>query len=200
MALTATNLGKEYGLTGEEMNLALKKLGFLIGDPGDYDFTVLGRQYGHTECHHRGPGGYSMYNRDWGVHKYDESIKDVLDISNDLKEEVRTEIAEKRAARYAAIVEARKKADAEFLAKEAAKKASEMAEQKRQIAEIERIAKLKKYGKICLIIGGSVIVGYSTYRLIKHVKQKRGALSDKIDQADSSHIVNENTDTSTPNL
>ena len=173
MLVTAKSLGVEYGLNAEEMNRVLVKLGFLTGSPGDYELTLLGRQYAHTECYHRGPGGYSMYNRDWIIRKYDESIKDVLEITSDLKNEVRMEIADARAARTAAIKAARAKADADFLAKEAAKKAAEIAEQKRIREELEKTAKLKKYGKTGILVTGGALVGFGVYKLVKHVKCKK---------------------------
>ena len=173
MLLTAKSLGAEYGLSAEEMNRVLVKLGFLTGSLGDYDLTPLGRQYANTECYHRGPGGYSMYNRDWIIRKFDESIKDVLEVTSDLKNEVRMEIADARAARTAAMKAARAKADADFLAKEAAKKAAEIAEQARIREELEKTAKLKKYGKIGIIVTGSVLVGFGVYKLVKHVKSKK---------------------------
>lgn len=180
MMLSAKNLGAEYGLNSEEMNRVLVKLGFLTGTPGDYDLTPLGRQYAQTECHHRGPGGYSMYNRDWITRKYDESIKEALDITSDLKNEVRKEIADARAARYAAMKAARAKADADFLAKEAAKKAAEIAEQERVREELENMAKLKKIGKIGIAVAGGALIGYGIYRLVKHVKKKSETQEQKV--------------------
>lgn len=173
MLLTAKSLGAEYGLSAEEMNRVLVKLGFLTGSPGDYDLTPLGRQYANTECYHRGPGGYSMYNRDWIIRKFDESIKDVLEITTDLKNEIKMEIADARAARIAAMKAARAKADADFIAKEAAKKAAEIAEQERIRIELEKIAKFKKYGKIGIIVTGGVLAGFGVYKLVKYVKSKK---------------------------
>lgn len=173
MLMTAKSLGAEYGLNAEEMNRVLVKLGFLTGTPGDYELTPLGKQYANTECYHRGPGGYSMYNRDWIIRKFDESIKDVLEITSDLKNEVRMEIADARAARNAAMKAARAKADADFLAKEAAKKAAEIAEQARIREELERADKLKKYGKIGIVVTGGALAGFGVYKLIKYVKSKK---------------------------
>lgn len=182
MLLTAKNLGAEYGLNAEEMNRVLVKLGFLTGTPGDYDLTPLGRQYAHTECYHRGPGGYSMYNRDWIIRKFDESIRDVLNVTSELKSEVRMEIADARAARYAAMKAARAKADADFLAKEAAKRAAEIAEQERIREELEKMVKLKKYGKVGIIVASGALVGVGVYKLVKHVKSKKEVKEQKIVQ------------------
>lgn len=182
MVLTAKNLGAEYGLNAEEMNRVLVKLGFLTGTPGDYDLTPLGRQYAHTEYYHRGLGGYSMYNREWIIRKFDESIRAVLDVTSELKSEVRMEIADARVARYAAMKAARAKTDADFLAKEAAKRTAEIAEQERIREELEKTAKLKKYGKAGIIVAGGVLVGFGVYKLVKHVKSKKEVKEQKIVQ------------------
>ena len=171
MLLSATDLGKAYGLTSEEMNRVLVKRGILTGDPGDYDLTPLGRKYAHTESHHRGTGGYSMYNRAWTTRKFDESIKEVLDVTSELKDEVRTEIANARAAKSAAMKAAREKANADFIAKQAAKKTTELAEKEKERKELESIIRLKKIGRIGLILVGTALVAYGTYRLVKYIKQ-----------------------------
>ena len=41
MQVSARILGQDYGLTAEEMNRVLVKLGFLEGTPGDYSLTCL---------------------------------------------------------------------------------------------------------------------------------------------------------------
>ena len=179
MLLSATDLGKTYGLTSEEMNRVLVKRGILIGDSGDYDVTPLGRRYVHTESHHRGIGGYSMYNRAWTTRKFDESIKDVLDITSELKDEVRPEIAYARAARCAAMKAAREKANADFIAKQAAKKATELAEKEKERREIANIIRLKKIGRIGLILVGTTLVTYGTYKLIKYIKQTEETLEEE---------------------
>lgn len=130
MQVSARILGQDYGLTAEEMNRVLVKLGFLKGSPGDYSLTEKAMQYAVEKDFHRGTGGYSCYNRYWTTRTFDDSIKEVLDVSAELISEVRDEIATARAARYAAQAAARAQADAEFLAKQAAEKAA------REAAEI----------------------------------------------------------------
>ena len=160
MALSATNLGSEYGLTGEEMNLALVKLGFLQGSPGNYDLTSKIRPY--------------TYTKDFGswVHRtYDESIKDALNISNELISEVKKEIADKRAAHYAQLAAERAKASADFLAKQATQKTAELAKQKEAQELLKRTLAYKKAGKIGLIIAGTSALCYGVYKVTPKIQR-----------------------------
>ena len=171
MQVSARVLGQDYGLTAEEMNRILVKLGFLQGTPGDYSVTQKALQYAVKKDFHRGTGGYACYNRYWTTRTFDDSIKNVLDVSAELINEVRGEIAADRAARYAAQAAARAQANAEFLAKQAAEKAAqELAERNAREAEAI-IARWKKAGKISLVVGGVIIVGYGIYKISPQVKQ-----------------------------
>ena len=171
MQMSARILGQEYGLTAEEMNCVLVKLGFLKGSPGDYSLTEKALQYAIEQDFHRGTGGYSCYNRYWTTRTFDESIKQVLDVSSELISEVRDEIATARAARYAAQAAARAQANAEFLAKQAAKKAAAEVAERAAIETEELIAKWKTACKIGLMIGGVLIVGYGVYKIMPKVKK-----------------------------
>lgn len=165
MQFSARILGRDYGLTAEEMNRVLVKLGFLKGLPGDYSLTEKAMQYAVEKDFHRGVGGYSYYNRYWTTRTFDDSIKEVLDISDELISEVRNEIAAARATRYAA------QANVGFLAKQATEKAAREAA---EIAAMEIegiIAKWKKAGKIGLIVGGVAIVGYGVNKITPHIKK-----------------------------
>lgn len=84
MQVSARILGQDYGLTAEEMNRVLVKLGFLKGSPGDYSLTEKAMQYAVEKDFHRGTGGYSCYNRYWTTRTFDNSIKEVLDVSAEL--------------------------------------------------------------------------------------------------------------------
>jgi len=53
------------------MNVILKELGYVEGDPGAYGVTEKGAKYAFEKDHHRGPGGYSWYNRDWTTRTWD---------------------------------------------------------------------------------------------------------------------------------
>ena len=170
MQVSARILGKEYGLTAEEMNRVLVKLGFLQGVPGDYSVTPKAMQYAVEKDFHRGNGGYACYNRYWTTRTFDDSIKEALDVSADLINEVRSELAADRAARYAAQAIARAQANADFLAKQDAEKAEQEAAELAALEAQELIAKWKKVGKVGLVIGGVLIIGYGIYKMTPKVK------------------------------
>lgn len=172
MQVSARILGQEYGLTGEEMNRLLFKQGILTGEPGSYDLTSKGLQYAVSKDFHRGTGGYSHYNRYWTTRTYDESIKDVLDLSSEAIAEVKKEIADGRAIRYAAQKAAREKANAEFLAKEAAKKAEKIADETAAKQLFERISTYKRIGKIGIVITGVAATGYCIYKVLPKIKKE----------------------------
>ncbi len=85
---SARILGQDYGLTAVEMNFLLKEEGFLDGEPGAYRRTEKGKRYADGQDHHRGPGGYSWYNRDWKTRTWDPAITDELDISDERKRQI----------------------------------------------------------------------------------------------------------------
>ena len=180
MQISARVLGKEYGLTAEEMNRVLAKLGFLNGTPGNYSIAPKALQYAVEKDFHRGTGGYAHYNRYWTTRTFDDSIKEVLNVSGDLVREVRNEMSLERAARYAAQAAARVKANEDFLAKQAAEKAAKEAAELAALEYEELVAKLKKSGKIGLIAGGVILAGYGIYSVAPKVKawikeRKQGA-------------------------
>lgn len=168
MQVSARVLGQEYGLTGEEMNRLLFKQGILTGEPGSYDLTPKGLQYAVSKNFHLGTGGYSQYNRYWTTRTYDAKIKDVLDLSEDAIAEVKKEVAKMRAARYAVQAAACTKTDAEFIAKETAKK---VAEEKAAKDIFERIVRYKKIGKVSFVVSGVVVTGYGIYKIAPKVKK-----------------------------
>lgn len=171
MQMSARILGHDYGLTAEEMNRVLVKLGFLKGSPGDYSLTEKAMQYAVEKDFHRGNGGYACYNRYWTTRSFDDSIKQVLDISSELINEVREEIKSDRAARYAVQAAARAQADAEFLAKQAAEKVTQEAAERTAIETEELVAKWRKAGKIGLIVGGVLIISYGVYKVTPKIKR-----------------------------
>lgn len=74
MVKSARILGKDYGLTAQEMNQLLKDQGFLDGNPGEYFVTEKGAPFAKEIDFHRGSGGYAQYNRYWTERTWDESI------------------------------------------------------------------------------------------------------------------------------
>lgn len=170
MQVSARILGQDYGLTAEEMNRVLVKQGFLQGAPGNYSVTQKALQYAVEKDFHRGTGGYASYNRYWTTRTFDDSIKEVLDVSADLIKEVRDEIATDRAARYAAQAVARAQANADFLAKQAAEKAAQEAAEIAALEAEALLAKWQKAGRIGLVVGGVILVGYGVYKATPKVK------------------------------
>lgn len=118
MQMSARILGKSYGLTAEEMNRVLVKQGFLEGEPGEYNVTSKALKYAVEKDFHRGNGGYSRYNCYWTTRTFDDSIKEVLDITPELIKGIRNEISADRAAKALA----RKEASVDLLVKQAAEK------------------------------------------------------------------------------
>lgn len=173
MQLSATELGKEYGLSGEEMNRVLVKLGYLMGDPGDYDVTIKGSPYAVTKNFHRGTGGYGYYNRYWNTRTFDDSIKDVLEVTKELVSEVRAEIEEGKLLRAAARKAAREKANAEFLAKEGAKQAEKLKVKKELAEALKKKENWKTVGKVGLVASGILLTGYGVYKVTPYLKQWR---------------------------
>ncbi len=171
MQVSAKVLGQDYGLSAQEMNRVLEKLGILQGTPCNYSPTQEGLKYVVQKHHHRGTGGYSCYNRYWTTRTFDESIKDVLDVSAELISEVRGEMAAESAARNAARAIARAQVEAEFLAKQAAEKAAKEAAERATLEAAELAAKWKKAGKIGLVAVGVIALGYGVYKLTPKVKQ-----------------------------
>lgn len=187
MQLSATRLGQLYGLTAEEMNKVLVKNGILTGEPGNYDVTSKGLPYTTTKNWHRGTGGYSCYNRYWNTRTFDESIKEVLEVTKELVAEVRAEIEENKLLKAAARKAAREKADAEFLRREAAKEAAKIAAEKEALEALKRKENWLKAGKIGLVVSGVVITGYGVYKVIPHIKKWWKDREVKDDESELSH-------------
>lgn len=167
MQVSARILGRDYGLTAEEMNRVLLKLGFLKGEPGNYDLTEKALQYAVEKNYHRGTGGYAYYNRYWTTRTFDDSIKKVLNVTSELISEVRNELAAARAARNATHAVA----TAEFMAKRVAEKVAMEAAEQAALKSERLIVKLKTTGKVVLIIGGVAAIGYGIYKLTPKLKK-----------------------------
>lgn len=75
---SARVLGLEFGRSARDMNALLKEHGYLDGEPGAYAVTEKGASFAREEHHHRGPGGYSWYNRDWEVRTWADGTADAL--------------------------------------------------------------------------------------------------------------------------
>ncbi|MGX8700527.1 hypothetical protein [Caproiciproducens sp.] len=155
-------LGSEYGLTSQEMNYILKEEGYLSGEAGEYSVTDKGAPFAEEEDFHRGTGGYAHYNRYWTTRTWDESLKDELNITADMKKAAKNAVAETRRQHWDDIKEARSEADAAFL------------ERYKQNGENDNTlddssdddSNLSGAG---LIIGGLIVLGYGVYKAVPHV-------------------------------
>ncbi len=170
MQMSATVLGKEYGLTGEEMNHILLKLGYIEGEPRNYHLTDKALDLAKEKDIHLGTGGYAHYNRYWTELTFDDSIKEQMDITPELIQEARKEVADSRAARYAAQAAARAKANEEFLAKQEAEKAAKEADELAAKNREQFAENCKKAGIVILIVGGTVVLTYGIYKIVLKVK------------------------------
>nr|WP_308545932.1 hypothetical protein [uncultured Lachnoclostridium sp.] len=161
MGKSARMLGQEHGLTSQEMNYILKKEGYLEGEAGDYSITEKGAPYAEETDFHRGTGGYAHYNRYWTTRNWDESLTDVLDITEEMKEEARETTKENRKQKWDAIKAARRKADEEFLSRN------------NQMENEEDDEESNKDGlsipQVGLIIGGLLALGFGIYKAAPHV-------------------------------
>ena len=172
MGVSATVLGKDYGLNGQEMNAVLSELEYLSGKPGEYVPTAKGVPFITETDHHRGTGGYARYNRYWTTRTFDPSIKKELKITPELKEKVRADLKAARVARQQAQSTAQAEADVLLRAKIAAEKraidsANEAAKRAAQNAVI-----IKKVDKVVLIVACVAGVCYVLYKLLPVAKRK----------------------------
>lgn len=156
MKKSATQLGEDYCLIGEEMNYILKAQGYLEGEPGDYDPTPKGMPYVQETSFHRGNGGYANYNRYWITRKWDDSILEELDLSEEVISEARAAVADRRR-----LLRENRKAESEALRAEHNQINSESFEVE-EFSEDE----LSDVEKVCGLIGLVVLIGVGTYRWV----------------------------------
>ena len=165
MPVSARILGESYGLNAQEMNLALVKNGILDGEPGAYQLTEKGKRFAHEKDYHRGPGGYSCFNRDWTTVSYDKAIKNELRITPAMKAEIREELAARRAAKRA-------QREAASAAAEEAYWASLMKEKETPECDSTNHSKfmgdVAKYGVVILC---AAVVGYGLFKLGPMIKK-----------------------------
>ena len=101
MYYSARKLGKIFGLTAQEMNVALKKLGYILGQPGYYFPTEKGMPFFKANYCSNGYGGYASSS--WTEFTYDESILKQLipEMTNDICQKVKDFVKEQRLANKA---------------------------------------------------------------------------------------------------
>lgn len=169
MGKSATQLGKDFCLNGQEMNQLLKNQGFLEGEPGAYWVTEKGLPFATETDLHRGTGGLQWYNKYWSERTWDPSIMDELEMSVKQQQAAIDAVADRRtiAAARKAVQEI---ADRNFQATGSAfvspvEEAStdSFGSGDRQIASDIAVGA----GIIAVVIG----VGYGVYKAAPHVKR-----------------------------
>ncbi len=163
MYKSARLLGCDYGLTAAEMNRVLEKLGFLTGAPQNYSITEKAKEFAKIKFVDNSYGAQYI--------AYDESIKNVLDITPELIRQVREEAAQARAAQIAARKAAQKLADEKYLAEQAAKKAAELAQMQADANYEAFIKGVKFTGKLVVAVVVVWGVANGVKKATPHVKK-----------------------------
>ena len=105
MSLSAQRIGELFGLNAQEMNMALKLLGYLDGEPGNYLPTEKCKPFYLQEYHDNGYGGYAK--RIWRTVTYNEHIIETLEkeLTKDICQLAKDLVRKHRAAKNAGISE-----------------------------------------------------------------------------------------------
>lgn len=170
MVKSARILGKDYGLTAQEMNQLLKDQGFLDGNPGEYFVTEKGAPFAKEIDFHRGSGGYAQYNRYWTERTWDESIKDVLDTSAESRDTARAAVAEARRIKWDKIKTDRAEAEAAFRASRPDLFPVEMPTEPHPPSD-QSSNGWATAGKVASDIGLAALAGYGIYKAAPHIKK-----------------------------
>lgn len=181
MKLSASQLGKMLGLTGEEMNQLLYNLGILSGEPGNYDFTEFGKKYGESQAHHRGTGGYSCYNRYWVTHKYDDSILEFLQNKHEEIKIAKKLVKDRRKNRLDLQKVERVRADMRFLGNGLAQNTTELVNVQKQIDGQKNIRSMSRLGKAGLLLACVSVISYGTYKIIDTAKKRKSEEVSEVD-------------------
>ncbi|MEU8045677.1 hypothetical protein AB0B71_16235 [Micromonospora echinofusca] len=160
MSKSATVLGQLYGVTGQVMNVILKELGYLEGDPGAYRITEKGAKYAFERDHHRGTGGYGWYNRDWTTRTWGDGIVDELHVTDDLKNKAQE------------VVSAARRRLAETVADDIGTGAGAVAEDSLNATGNGR--------RVAVVAAGAAILAGSAYGIYKAAPHAKKLLDEKI--------------------
>lgn len=170
MGLSATQLGKEYYMNGQEMNQLLFDQDFLKGGPGAYQATEKGLPFVSETDYHRGTGGSPMYNADWTVRTWDPSIMNELDMSLKKQQAAIDAVAERRAAAAAARKAAAEVTERNFMATGSAFNSPVGDNDDSTVNNGSGIT----VGDVAIGVGIAGIlfgIGYGIYKAAPHVKQ-----------------------------
>lgn len=164
--LSARSIGKQIGATAMEVNYLLKNQGFLEGEPGAYDLTPKGQEYGVQRSHDNGYSG--TYHVAYDTTHFAPSITEVLDSAPERLAKVREDILARKQALSAARKAAQAREESRFQAFRASKEAAEIEH------EIDR-------QKMWLVIAGIVVIAgasYVAYKGVQWYKRKKAAQTD----------------------
>lgn len=159
---SATDLGRPFQATAQEINRLLKDQGFTYGNPGAYGLTQKGEAFGIQVHHGRGTGGYASMNPSWEPTYWDNRIATVLDVNPENLATVRATISAERLAKSAARKVAQAEAEAAFLAS----LPSDAVESGNMTIDPR---------KVLICVGGALLllgVGYGIYKVSPVVKRK----------------------------
>ena len=159
MSLSAQRIGEMFGLTAQEMNMALKLLGYLDGEPGHYLPTEKCKPFYLQKYYDNGYRGYA--NRTWSTVTYDESVIEPLEqeLTKEICQLAKDLVREHRAAKNAAVI-------AETI-HSAIGKAQE--KHGRQLSSKE----IKTIGLVALIVIGTAATVTAVGLCVKNAKEKK---------------------------
>ena len=159
MSLSAQRIGKLFGLNAQEMNMALKLLGYLDGEPGNYLPTVKCKPFYLQEYHDNGYRGYA--NRTWSTVTYNESIIEPLEqeLTKEICQLAKDLVREHRAAKNTTII-------AETIHSAIGKAQKNYG---RQLSSKE----IKTIGLVALIVIGTAATVTAVVLCVKNAKEKK---------------------------
>lgn len=148
-----------FGLTAQEMNMALKLLGYLDGEPGHYLPTEKCKPFYLQKYYDNGYGGYAK--RIWSTVTYNESIIESLEqeLTKEICQLAKDLVREHRAAKNAAVI-----AETIHSAIEKAQK-----NYGRQLSSKE----IKTIGLVALIVIGTAATVTTVVLCVKNAKEKK---------------------------
>lgn len=122
---SVTDLGRQVGLSNQEVNVALSLAGFQRGEPGAWGLTEKAAKYAVETAHDNGYGGYAY--RGWSTTKWLPSVLDELDLSDAGVAQVKKIIADRKASQKLAREIGTAAADAAFKRSQATKETADVA-------------------------------------------------------------------------
>ena len=165
MSLSAQRIGKMFGLTAQEMNMALKLLGYLDGEPGHYLPTEKCKPFYLQKYYDNGYRGYA--NRTWSTVTYNESMIEPLEqeLTKEISQLAKDLVREHRAAKNTEISE-----NVTIIAK-TIHSAIEKVQKNygRQLSSKE----IKTIGLVALIVIGTAATVTAIVLCVKNTKEKK---------------------------